>query len=124
MIDEFPVLAMAAACADGVTTMTNLAELRVKESDRLAMVANGLRACGVELEEGPDSLTIFGKGAPPKGGAQIETALDHRIAMSFLVLGLATEQPVTIDDIAPVNTSFPGFVDKMTALGARIAPAS
>lgn len=124
MIDEFPVLAMAAACAEGVTTMTNLAELRVKESDRLAMVANGLRACGVELEEGPDSLTIFGKGTPPKGGAQIETALDHRIAMSFLVLGLATEQPVTIDDIAPVNTSFPGFVDKMTALGARIAPAS
>ena len=123
MIDEFPVLAMAAACADGVTTMTNLAELRVKESDRLAMVANGLRACGVELEEGPDSLTIFGNGTPPTGGALIETALDHRIAMSFLVLGLATEKPVTIDDISPVNTSFPGFVDKMTALGAHISPA-
>lgn len=123
MIDEFPVLAMAAACADGVTTMTNLAELRVKESDRLAMVANGLRACGVELEEGPDSLTIFGNGTPPTGGALIETALDHRIAMSFLVLGLATEKPVTIDDISPVNTSFPGFVDKMTTLGAHISPA-
>lgn len=123
MIDEFPVLAMAAACADGVTTMTNLAELRVKESDRLTMVANGLRACGVELEEGPDSLTIFGNGTPPTGGALIETALDHRIAMSFLVLGLATEKPVTIDDISPVNTSFPGFVDKMTALGAHISPA-
>lgn len=118
MIDEFPVLAMAAACADGTTIMTGLAELRVKESDRLAMVATGLRACGVDLEERADSLIIHGTGKPPKGGATIETALDHRIAMSFLILGMATDEPITIDDITPVNTSFPAFVNKMNAIGA------
>jgi len=120
MIDEFPVLAMAAACAEGTTYMTDLAELRVKESDRLLMVANGLRACGVNLEMGDDWLTIHGTGKPPKGGAKIETALDHRIAMSFLVLGTVTDEPITIDDGSPINTSFPKFKDLMADLGAEI----
>ncbi len=122
MIDEFPVLAMAAACAEGTTYMTGLAELRVKESDRLAMVANGLKACGVNLEMGEDWLTIHGTGKPPRGGATIETALDHRIAMSFLVLGTATDEPVRVDDAAPIDTSFPGFAALMGELGADIQP--
>lgn len=123
MIDEFPVLAMAAACADGITRMTNLSELRVKESDRLKMIADGLIACGVKLEMGEDSLTIYGNGKPPRGGALIETALDHRIAMSFLVLGLVTEDPIQIDDGAPIRTSFPNFIDLMNDCGAIIEPA-
>lgn len=120
MIDEIPALAMVAACAEGTTYLTNLGELRVKESDRLKMVADGLAACGVKLEMGEDSLTIHGTGKPPKGGAMIETALDHRIAMSFLCLGLATEEPISIDDITPVTTSFPGFMDVMSSLGAEL----
>lgn len=120
MIDEFPVLAMAAACAEGTTRMTDLAELRVKESDRLLMVANGLKACGVNLEMGEDWLTIHGTGKPPKGGATIETALDHRIAMSFLVLGTVTDEPIAIDDGSPINTSFPKFTALMGELGAKI----
>ncbi|MCB1531120.1 MAG: 3-phosphoshikimate 1-carboxyvinyltransferase [Rhodospirillales bacterium] len=120
MIDEFPVLAMAAACAEGPTRMTGLAELRVKESDRLLMVAEGLKSCGVKLEMGEDSLNIFGTGRPPKGGACVKTALDHRIAMSFLVLGTVTEDPVKIDDAGPIKTSFPTFVDLMNRLGANI----
>jgi 3-phosphoshikimate 1-carboxyvinyltransferase len=116
MIDEFPILFVAASCANGTTVCTGLDELRVKESDRLAMMAKGLEACGVNLEMDEDSLTIHGNGKPPAGGAIIETALDHRIAMSFLILGMVAEKPVTIDDIAPVSTSFPNFVDLMTAL--------
>ena len=122
MIDEFPVLAVAAACARGTTVMQGLAELRVKESDRLATMARGLAACGVEVEEAEDSLTVHGLGGRPPGGATISAALDHRIAMSFLVLGLAAERPVTIDDAAPIDTSFPGFADLMRGLGAQIAP--
>ncbi len=120
MIDEVPALAMVCACADGTSRLTNLGELRVKESDRLKMIVDGLIACGVKLKMGEDSLTIYGTGKAPKGGATIQTALDHRIAMSFLCLGFATEQPVTIDDISPVMTSFPSFVDTMTGLGARL----
>ena len=121
MIDEFPVLAMACACAQGTTEMTGLAELRVKESDRLLMVAEGLKACGVNLEMGEDSLTIHGTGKPPKGGATIETALDHRIAMSFLVLGSVTGEPVSVDDGTPIQTSFPNFVKLMNDLGTDIS---
>ena len=121
MIDEFPVLAVAAACADGVTRMTGLDELRVKESDRLARMAQGLSACGVKLEEGENSLTIHGNGRPPQGGVTIDTALDHRIAMSFLVLGCATDEPVSVDDANPINTSFPGFARLMNDLGTAIA---
>lgn len=121
MIDEFPVLAMAAACAEGTTTMTGLAELRVKESDRLLMVAEGLKACGVNLEMGEDSLTIHGTGKPPKGGATIATELDHRIAMSFLVLGTVTEEPIAVDDATPIQTSFPNFVELMNNLGCEVS---
>lgn len=121
MIDEYPILAVAAASAQGTTVMRGLAELRVKESDRLAVVARGLAACGVEVEEGPDSLVVHGRGGRPRGGATIAAELDHRIAMSFLVLGLAAEEPVTIDDVGPIDTSFPGFVGLMTGLGAQFA---
>ncbi len=121
MIDEFPILAVAAACADGTTKMTGLKELRVKESDRLLMMANGLKACGVDLEMGEDSLIIHGTGKAPLGGACIETALDHRIAMSFLVLGCAADEPIQIDNGAPIKTSFPDFVELMNDLGANIS---
>jgi len=119
MIDEYPVLAVAAACARGSTVMRGLGELRVKESDRLAAVARGLAACGVAVEEGPDSLTVHGTGAAPRGGAVVASELDHRIAMSFLVLGLASAQPVGIDDDGPIETSFPGFAAALEGLGAR-----
>lgn len=119
MIDEIPILSVAAACANGTTRLTGLEELRVKESDRLLMMYEGLKACGVDCEMGEDSLTIHGNGKPPKGGAIIQTALDHRIAMSFLVLGLASEKPVTIDDISPVATSFPNFVSLMNGLAGE-----
>jgi 3-phosphoshikimate 1-carboxyvinyltransferase len=124
MIDEYPILAVAAACAEGRTVMRGLGELRVKESDRLSAVARGLAACGVEVEEGPESLVVQGVGGRPPGGGRVETLLDHRIAMSFLILGLAAERPVTLDDAGPIETSFPGFVELMTGLGARIGPAT
>ncbi|TWA86333.1 3-phosphoshikimate 1-carboxyvinyltransferase [Azospirillum brasilense] len=122
MIDEYPILAAAAACAEGTTVMLGLKELRVKESDRLAMVADGLTKCGVKVEVGADdSLTVYGTGKPPQGGATVATAMDHRIAMSFLVLGMATAEPVQVDDGAFIDTSFPGFVDLMNGVGARIS---
>jgi 3-phosphoshikimate 1-carboxyvinyltransferase len=116
MIDEFPILFVAASFARGATRCTGLEELRVKESDRLAVMAKGLSACGVRLEIGENALTIHGQGKPPQGGATIETALDHRIAMSFLIMGMGSESPVKIDDITPVATSFPNFVDLMNGL--------
>lgn len=120
MIDEFPILAVAASLAEGATTMTGLAELRVKESDRLLMMYEGLKACGVDLEMSEDSLTINGNGQPPRGGVEVKTALDHRIAMSFIVLGSVTNEPVTIDDSAPIKTSFPNFINLMNDLGMDI----
>jgi len=120
MIDEYPVLAVAAASAHGVTYMPGLAELRVKESDRLAVMSKGLKACGVTVDEGKDSLTVTGHDQPPKGGAMIAARLDHRIAMSFLILGMIAETPITVDDGAPIETSFPGFMDMMNDLGADI----
>lgn len=123
MIDEYPVLGVAAACAKGTTRLRGLAELRVKESDRLAAMARGLQACGVAVRETEDGLTI--EGAPtPRGGARITTDLDHRIAMAFLVLGAATEHPVEIDDGRTIATSFPGFTELLNGLGARITAAS
>jgi len=119
MIDEYPILAVAAAAATGRTVMRGLGELRVKESDRLAAVARGLAACGVEVEEGPDSLAVQGCGGRPPGGGRVATALDHRIAMAFLMLGLVADRPVTIDDAEPIGTSFPGFEALMSSLGAR-----
>lgn len=122
MIDEYPVLAVAASCADGPTRMLGIGELRVKESDRIALMAEGLAACGAAVEADAETMTVTGPGRPPAGGATVRTALDHRIAMSFLVLGTATEEPVTVDDGAPIDTSFPGFADVMNGLGANIAP--
>jgi 3-phosphoshikimate 1-carboxyvinyltransferase len=121
MIDEYPILAVAAAFAEGRSVMRGLAELRVKESDRLAAIAEGLSRCGVKVEAGPDSLTVEGAGTPPRGGATIATRLDHRIAMAFLVLGIGAAEPVTVDDAAPIETSFPGFAELMNRLGADIA---
>jgi 3-phosphoshikimate 1-carboxyvinyltransferase len=119
MIDEYPVLAVAAACARGRTTMRGLAELRVKESDRLTGIAEGLAACGASLAVEGDDLLIEGDGRPPPGGATVATRLDHRMAMAFLVLGMAAEQPVRIDDARPIATSFPDFVPLMASLGAN-----
>jgi 3-phosphoshikimate 1-carboxyvinyltransferase len=121
MIDEYPILAVAAACADGKTVMRGLAELRVKESDRLAAIAEGLAACGVTAEVDGDTLTVHGTGGEIPGGGTVATRLDHRIAMSFLVLGLAAERPITIDDGGPIATSFPEFEALMAALGANIS---
>ena len=120
MIDEYPILAVAAACASGTTRMLGLQELRVKESDRLAAMANGLKACGVTVEETSDSLTVHGTGGQIEGGARIQTQLDHRIAMSFLTLGLKAKNPIIIDNGITINTSFPGFVETMKSLGANL----
>ncbi|MCX7353600.1 MAG: 3-phosphoshikimate 1-carboxyvinyltransferase [Alphaproteobacteria bacterium] len=123
MIDEYPILAVAAACARGTTRLRGLAELRVKESDRLSAIARGLAACGVKVAVEGDDLTIEGTGAPPKGGARVESELDHRIAMSFLVLGMVAKEPVSVDDGEPIETSFPTFESLMNRLGARIEAA-
>jgi 3-phosphoshikimate 1-carboxyvinyltransferase len=121
MIDEYPVLAVAASCARGRTVMRGLAELRVKESDRLTGIAEGLQRCGVKVSVEGDDLIVHGDGGPPKGAALIATRLDHRIAMAFLVLGLAAREPVQIDDARPIATSFPDFVPLMNRLGAGLA---
>jgi 3-phosphoshikimate 1-carboxyvinyltransferase len=120
MIDEYPILAVAAARARGTTRLNGLAELRVKESDRLAAIAEGLAACGVGVEAAEDSLTIHGCGGPPPGGASIDARHDHRIAMSFLVLGGAARAPVTVAGAETIETSFPDFAGFMNRLGARI----
>jgi 3-phosphoshikimate 1-carboxyvinyltransferase len=119
MIDEYPILAVAAACAEGTTRMRGLKELRVKESDRLAAVADGLKANGVKVEIEGDDLIVHGAGRAPGGGV-VATHMDHRIAMAFLVLGLATAKPVGIDDSSFIATSFPGFVPMMRGIGAEL----
>jgi 3-phosphoshikimate 1-carboxyvinyltransferase len=123
MIDEYPILAVAASCAEGSTRMLGLAELRAKESDRLASVAAGLQANGVKYQVGADTLVVHGTGAPPAGGGLVATHLDHRIAMAFLVLGLAARDSVAIDDGSAIDTSFPGFAELMAGLGAKIEAA-
>jgi 3-phosphoshikimate 1-carboxyvinyltransferase len=121
MIDEYPVLSVVAACAEGTTVMRGVKELRVKESDRIDAMARGLEACGVRVEEDEDTLTVHGLGAGGvPGGATCATRLDHRIAMSFLVLGLAAQRPVGVDDGSPIATSFPAFESLMADLGASI----
>lgn len=121
MIDEYPILAVIAAFAEGRTVMRGLKELRVKESDRIAAMARGLKACGVTVEELEDGLIVegMGPGGMP-GGGLIATEMDHRIAMSFLVAGLAAKKAVRVDDSAFIATSFPGFTDLMTGLGGRL----
>jgi 3-phosphoshikimate 1-carboxyvinyltransferase len=124
MIDEYPILAIAAAFASGRTVMRGIGEMRVKESDRIALSAAGLTACGVAVEEGPDSLIVVGAEGGEgrvRGGGRVTTHGDHRIAMAHLVLGLAAEEPVTVDEPGMIATSFPGFVTLMRGLGAEIA---
>lgn len=119
LIDEYPILFVAAAFAQGRTVMRGIEELRVKESDRIAVMAEGLRAIGARVEELPDGLIVEGSGGDPlPGGATIASSLDHRIAMSFAIAGLNTQAPITIDDMSPVETSFPGFVDLIHSLQA------
>jgi 3-phosphoshikimate 1-carboxyvinyltransferase len=120
MIDEFPILAVAAACAAGTTRMRGLSELRVKESDRLAAIVSGLDECGIGVRSGSDWIEIDGTGGPPPGGGRVSVGYDHRIAMAFLVLGLAARKPVAIDDATAIATSFPSFMALMTRLGAII----
>jgi 3-phosphoshikimate 1-carboxyvinyltransferase len=125
MIDEYPVLAVAAAFAQGKTTMRGLEELRVKESDRLAAVAAGLKVNGVAVEELADGMIVEGRGPDGvNGGGDVLTHMDHRIAMSFLVMGLASKTRVRVDDGSMIATSFPNFQTLMTGLGAAIARAN
>ncbi|HVP83897.1 MAG TPA: 3-phosphoshikimate 1-carboxyvinyltransferase [Rhizomicrobium sp.] len=120
MIDEYPVLAIAAAFANGTTTMNGLDELRVKESDRLSAIVAGLKANGVTVEELADGMIVTGQGGA-KGGGSVATHMDHRIAMSFLVMGMASDAPVTVDDVTMIATSFPEFEPLMRGLGAMFA---
>jgi 3-phosphoshikimate 1-carboxyvinyltransferase len=120
MIDEYPVLAVAASFAQGTTVMRGLKELRVKESDRLSAVADGLKANGVEVEIEEDDLIVHGKGRAP-GGGLVATHMDHRIAMAFLVMGSASDKPVRVDDAGFIATSFPGFMAVMRGLGADLS---
>ena len=117
MIDEFPIFFVAASFAQGRTRATGLEELRVKDSDRIAVMAEGLRAIGARVEEQADGVVIEGSGGEPlPGGGLIATYLDHRIAMSFAVAGLHCRVPVVIDDMSPTQTSFPGFADLLKGL--------
>jgi 3-phosphoshikimate 1-carboxyvinyltransferase len=124
MIDEYPILAVAAAFAEGKTTMRGLEELRVKESDRLAAIVAGLRANGVSVEETEDGMTIEGRGPDGvPGGGTVTTHMDHRIAMSFLIMGLVARDAVTVDDVSMIATSFPEFEGLMRGLGANFLPS-
>ncbi len=124
MIDEYPILSALAAFAEGETSLSGAAELRVKESDRIALMVEGLRACGVDADERPDGLVIHGRGpGGVPGGATVRTHGDHRIAMSFLILGLGARAPVVVEDAEMIATSFPGFAALMRSLGADISEA-
>jgi 3-phosphoshikimate 1-carboxyvinyltransferase len=123
MIDEYPILAVAAAFASGETIMRGVGEMRVKESDRIALTAAGLEACGVDVEEEPEGFIVRGTGQAPRGGGTVETHGDHRIAMSHLILGMAAQSPVSIDEPGMIATSFPGFADMMRGLGGTIGEA-
>ena len=119
MIDEYPILAATAAFAEGETVMRGVGEMRVKESDRIALMVAGLRACGVQVEEEPEGFIVTGSTSVP-GGATVHTAHDHRIAMSHLVLGMAADEPVSVDEPGMIATSFPGFVQLMNGLGGEM----
>ena len=121
MIDEYPVISVVAAFAEGRTHMPGVRELRVKESDRIDAMARGLRANGVEVDEGEDWWTVTGRGhGNVPGGAEVQSHLDHRIAMSFLILGMVAQNPVQVDDGGPIATSFPIFEPLMASLGAQV----
>lgn len=118
MIDEYPVLAIAASFATGDTVMNGIHEMRVKESDRIAATAAGLRVNGVKVHESDDGMTVEGRGGHVDGGGHVVTHMDHRIAMSFLIMGLGAQKPVTVDDASMIATSFPNFMPLMHGLGA------
>jgi 3-phosphoshikimate 1-carboxyvinyltransferase len=120
MIDEYPILSIAASFARGQTVMRGLSELKVKESDRLQAIHDGLSACGVKAEIEGDTLTVEGCGEVA-GGGKVMTHMDHRIAMSFLVLGMGAKKEVQVDDAGMIATSFPGFISSMQKLGAKIS---
>ncbi len=120
MIDEYPILSVVASFASGTTVMRGVKELRVKESDRIEAMAVGLRACGVQVEADEDTMTVRGMDGVVPGGATCATHIDHRIAMSFLVLGMAAQKPVSVDDASPIATSFPVFEGLMRGLGADL----
>ena len=126
MIDEYPILAVAAAFAEGPTVMRGVGELRVKESDRIALMAAGLEACGVMVEEEPEGMIVTGLAHANhrvRGGTTVETHGDHRVAMAHLVMGLAAEAPISVDEPGMIATSFPGFEALMRGLGAGIGAA-
>ena len=120
MIDEYPILAIAAAYARGVTRLSGLSELRLKESDRLSAIEVGLKSCGVTANVEENDLIIEGNGDKILGGGQIKTNFDHRIAMAFLVAGMGARNPISIDDESSISTSFPGFSGLMGDIGANI----
>ena len=124
MIDEYPILAVSAAIATGPTRMFGLSELRVKESDRLAAITSGLGAAGIETMVQGDTLVVEGCGGRAPGGGRVNCALDHRIAMAFLVLGLAARRPMSVVGTETIETSFPGFAGALNGLGARITEIS
>ena len=119
MIDEYPILSMAAACAEGRTIMNGISELRVKESDRIKIVSDGLKEAGIKTVEKNDSLEIF--GGEIKGGCTIDSELDHRIAMSFLILGLVSNRPIKVLRSSTIKTSFPNFFEMMLNIGSKFS---
>jgi cytidylate kinase len=121
MIDEYPILAVAAACAEGQTRMHGLNELRVKESDRLQAIHDGLRLCGIEVRIEEDGLIVTGNPGSIRGGGPVETFFDHRIAMSFIILGMISQNGVTVDDTTAIATSFPNFLSLIEQIGGNIA---
>ena len=123
MIDEYPILACVAACAEGESRFEGVGELRYKESDRFSGLIEGLQACGVDAVAEGDSILVEGSGDPPPGGGLIASRLDHRMAMAFLILGLVAHKPITIDDASPIGTSFPGFAKMINRLGGAISDA-
>jgi 3-phosphoshikimate 1-carboxyvinyltransferase len=118
MIDEYPILSVAASVASGTTKMLGVAELRVKETDRIKVMADGLRFCGVNVDYDDDSIQVT--GGKVNGGVSVAAQHDHRIGMSFLTLGMVADQPITVSGCATIETSFPGFADRMKKLGAKI----
>ena len=123
MIDEYPILSVVASFAKGKTLMREVSELRVKESDRINAMAKGLRSNGLSIEEGEDWWSVEGREIDGvKGGGLCETFLDHRIAMSFLILGLVSNDKIIVDDVSTIETSFPDFVGTINKLGGRIHP--
>jgi 3-phosphoshikimate 1-carboxyvinyltransferase len=121
MIDEYPILAIAAVNASGRTVLRGLEELRVKESDRLSAIVDGLRACGVQVEELEDGMIVHGRCGEIPGGATVATHMDHRIAMSFLIAGFASRAPISVDDVSMIATSFPDFEMLMGSIGAEFS---